>query len=161
MKSTVNWKHLNLVGISLIFLVIIITPTVVHAQNTDTMLTNYIEILNANMPPNSNGAAVADLFTEDGIHHGVNQGPPQKGREEIGKFFAGFENRWVDWAHVEKSRVIQDNHAVWEGTAQGNHKETGKFVELPIVFVLEFDEQGKVKENRVYVDVHLVSEQLK
>jgi len=29
------------------------------------------------------------------------------------------------------------------------------------VFILEFDDQGLVKENRVYIDVQLMAEQLK
>jgi hypothetical protein len=32
---------------------------------------------------------------------------------------------------------------------------------LPIVFFLDFDDQGKVRERRVYVDIHLISEQIK
>jgi putative tryptophan/tyrosine transport system substrate-binding protein len=37
----------------------------------------------------------------------------------------------------------------------------GKYVKLPIVFFLDFDDQGKVREQRVYVDVHLIDEQIK
>jgi hypothetical protein len=32
---------------------------------------------------------------------------------------------------------------------------------LPVVFILEFDDQGLVKENRVYIDVQSMTEQLK
>jgi hypothetical protein len=32
---------------------------------------------------------------------------------------------------------------------------------LPIAFFLDFDDQGKVREERVYVDVHLIGEQIK
>ena len=32
-------------------------------------------------------------------------------------------------------------------------KETGKSVKLPIAFFIEFDDQGKVQENRVYYNV--------
>jgi hypothetical protein len=32
---------------------------------------------------------------------------------------------------------------------------------LPIVFFFDFDDQGKVHEERVYVDAHLIGEQIK
>ena len=32
-------------------------------------------------------------------------------------------------------------------------------VKVPIVFFIEFDDQGKVRENRVYVDFRLIDEQ--
>jgi ketosteroid isomerase-like protein len=79
----------------------------------------------------------------------------------LANFFAGFNNLFADWTHIEKRRLIQGNRAVWEGAAEGHDKQTGKPVRLPIVFVLEFNEQGKVREKTVYVDVHMVGEQLK
>jgi ketosteroid isomerase-like protein len=137
-------------------------PSTAGAESTDKNLTAYIAALNANMPPNNNGAAVAALFTPDGVQYHLNGGGPnQKGRDELQKFFAGFSDEFANWTHVEKSRVLSGNRAVWEGTAQGNEKKTGKLLSLPIVFFLEFDNTGKVKENRVYVDVHLIEEQLK
>jgi ketosteroid isomerase-like protein len=132
-----------------------------RAQNTDVFLTSFINTVNANMPPRLDPVALSNAFTEDAVHHNMNQGPPQVGREQIQQFFAGFKNAWSDWTHIEKSRVVQGNRAVWEGTAQGHHKESGKLIKLPIVFFLEFDDQGKVREDRVYVDTHLIAEQLK
>jgi hypothetical protein len=114
------------------------------------------------MPPSNDVAAVVEAFEPDAVQYHMNPGiPNQSGREEIQQFFAGFSNSFSDWTHVEKSRVIQGNRAVWEGTAQGHDKGTGKFLSLPIVFVLQFDSQGLVKENRVYVNVQLIPEQLK
>jgi ketosteroid isomerase-like protein len=134
----------------------------VHAQSTDAQLTAYINALNARMPPSGDPASVADLFSQDGVqYHPFGAPGTQRGREELAKFFGGFTKTWADWTHIEKNRVIQGNHAVWEGTAEGHHKETGKFVRLPIVFFLDFDGQGKVREDRVYVDGHLIGEQLK
>jgi hypothetical protein len=49
---------------------------------------------------------------------------------------------------------------MWEGVAEGLDKLTGKPVKLPIVFIIEFDYQGKVREQRTYIDVHLRAEQL-
>lgn len=145
----------------------LLVPAAAHAQDTDFMLTRYIAGLNANMPPRLNAAAVANLFAEDAVQwHPFGEPPfaggqPQRGREALTRFFATFDQSWKDWTHVERSRTVQGNHAVWEGTAQGTHKGTGKFVKLPIVFVLEFTPEGLVKEDRVYVDNRLVGEQLK
>jgi ketosteroid isomerase-like protein len=132
-----------------------------RAQDTDAFLTSFIKTVNANMPPKLDPVAVANLFTEDGKQYHMNQSPlpTQVGREQLEQFFARFKDQWSDWTHIEKSRVVQGNRAVWEGTAQGHHKATGKLVKLPIVFFLEFDDQGKVREDRVYVDIHLVGEQ--
>ena len=67
----------------------------------------------------------------------------------------------LDWTHIEKSRLVQGNRAVWEGTGEGHPKGSSKVVKLPIVFIFDFDPQGKARETRVYVDVHLIGEQLK
>ncbi len=50
---------------------------------------------------------------------------------------------------------------MWEGFAQGTHKETGKYIKLPIVFSLEFNDEGKVKEARVYANSAMIGEQIK
>jgi hypothetical protein len=132
----------------------------VFAAATDEWLTHYIEGLNAGMPPHDNPGTIADLYAPNAVHHSVNVGPPQRGRGELESFFAGFKDRWRDWTHVEKSRVVQGNRAVWEGTGQGHDKVTGAPIVLPLVFVLEFNDEGKVLTQRVYVDRHLVAEQV-
>jgi hypothetical protein len=131
------------------------------AQNADAYVTSYIKALNASMPPSGDPDVVANAYAENGVHHGMNQGPPQVGREQIRQFFAGFKNSLSDWTHIEKTRLVQGNRAFWEGTAEGHDKATGKYVKLPIVFFLDFDDQGKVREQRVYVDIHLIGEQIK
>ena len=82
------------------------------AQNTDASVTSYIKALNASMPPSGDPDVVANAFTENGVHHGVNQGPPLVGREQIRQFFAGFKNTLSDWTHIEKTRLVQGNRAV-------------------------------------------------
>ncbi len=130
------------------------------AADTDAWLTNFIDTVNASMPPRDNPRAIAELFTPSGVHHSVNVGPPQRGRAELEAFFAGFKDRLLDWTHVERARVVQGNRAVWEGTGRGHDRATGKPIRLPLVFILEFNDDGKVVEDRVYVDRHLVAEQL-
>ena len=113
--------------------------TTAKAQETDALLTAWIEGANANMPPNLDAAAIAGFFAEDALQHHVMGAPPGTsdpltGRDAQEQFFAGFDQRWSDWTHQEMRRIVQGNRAVWEGTAQGMHKESGKSVSIPIVF---------------------------
>ena len=141
-------------------LLIAASPAWASAADTDAWLTHFIDTVNASMPPHDNPRAIAELFTPSGVHHSVNVGPPQRGRAELEVFFAGFKDRLLDWTHVERARVVQGNRAVWEGTGRGHDRATGKPIRLPLVFVLEFNDDGKVVEERVYVDRHLVAEQV-
>lgn len=134
-----------------------------QAQSADTYLTRYINGLNAAMPPGGDPARAADLFAADAIQvHVLGEPPggPQRSREEIRKFFLGFGDFFSDWKHVEQSRMTQGNRAVWEGVAQGHHRETGKAVKLPLVFFLSFDNTGVVRDARVYVDGRSIGDQL-
>ena len=133
-------------------------------HNADAWLTAYIDIVNANMPPNLNPDAIASCYAEDCVHFQPLRelpGGPLQGREAERRFFAAFDAHWADWTHIEVSRMTDRNRAVWEGCAQGIHKKTGKFVKMPIVFFLEFDEEGKIKQERTYVDNGLVEEQIR
>ena len=99
--------------------------SVVHAQSTDAFLTKYMAAVNIRMPPSGDPATVAELFTEDGVQYhvfGEPPGGPQRGREALARFFGGFKEAFADWTHIERSRFIQGNWAVWEGTA-GDMKE--------------------------------------
>jgi len=134
-----------------------------HAGNGDVFLTRYINGLNAAMPPSGNPGQAADLFTTDADQINMLAPPsakPQRNREAIRQFFAGFDGFFSDWTHVEKSRMTHGNSAVWEGVAQGHHRESGKPLRLPIVFFLEFDNDGAVRELRVYVDERSIGDQL-
>lgn len=147
------------------FLFTILLVSTAKAQDTDAMLTAWVDALNANMPPNLNAAAIAELFSEDALQHHVMGAPPGiadplAGRAAQEEFFAGFDQRWSDWTHNESRRTVQGNHAVWEGTAQGTHKESGKSVSIPIVFSMDFDQDGKVKEVFTYVNGGMVAKQL-
>jgi SnoaL-like domain len=128
-------------------LLVIVSPSA-KAQNTDAFVTNYIKALNSSMPPNGDPTVVANMFTENGAQYDINL-TTQKGREQIQQFFAGFKNLFRDWTHIERMRFVQGNHAIWEGTAEG-HDKTGKYLQVPLVFSFDFDDQGKVREVRVY-----------
>jgi adenylate cyclase len=134
------------------------------AMDGDAWLTAYIDTVNANMPPNLNADAIANCYAEDCVHIQPLRelpGGPFRGREAQRRFFASFDAHWAEWTHIEVSRMTHGNLAVWEGLAQGIHKKTGKFVRMPIVFFFEFDEIGKIKEERTYLDNGLVEEQIR
>jgi hypothetical protein len=44
---------------------------------------------------------------------------------------------------------------------EGIHRKTGKLVKVPIVFLFEFDDEGKVKVQHTYIDNGLVEEQVR
>ena len=144
-------------------LILLFGPAAASAQDGDLMLTNYIDALNANMPPNLDTKALALLLTEDVVQRtpfGEPMQAPSVGRESAAEFYAGFDDLFLDWTHVESYRMVDGNQAVWEGVAQGTHKETGKPLSLPIVFFLTFDDDGLLSESRTYVDVHMIAQQL-
>lgn len=147
------------------FLFIVFLAGTAKAQDTDAMLTAWMEAMNANMPPNLDAAAIAELFAEDALQHHVMGAPPGTadplaGRDAQEQFFAGFDKRWSDWTHIETRRTVQGVHAVWEGTAQGTHKDSKKTVSIPIIFSIEFDAEGKIKEVFTYVNGSMIAEQL-
>ena len=130
--------------------------------DADALLTTCIETINTNLPPNLDPDALASLYADDCLNIQPLRelpGGPLRGREAMRRFFATFDAHWADWTHVEVSRMTKGNRAVWETVAQGTHKKTGRFVRMPVIFFLEFDESGKIKEERVYVDNGLVEEQ--
>jgi ketosteroid isomerase-like protein len=131
-------------------------------HDADAWLSACIETFNANLPRNLDPDALASLYSEDCVNIQPLRelpGGPLRGRDAMRRFFASFDAHWADWTHVEVSRMAVGNRAVWEGFAQGTHKKTCKFVKMPIVFFLEFNQDGKIKEERVYVDNGLVEEQ--
>jgi hypothetical protein len=153
-------RHLITVMVAVVAVAV---PEYSQAVDADASLTRFIRVMNESMPPHSNPAAIAGLFADDGaeIHpFGDPPGGPFHGREAVKSFFSGFEARYRSWTHVEKSRIVSGNRAVWEGVAQGVDRDSGKFLSLPIVLFFEFDDEGLVKEQRVYVDIHMVQKQL-
>lgn len=144
-------------------IMVLFGPVAANGQDGDVMLTNYIDALNANMPPNLDPKALSMLMSEDVVQRtpfGEPMQAPSVGRESAAEFFAGFDDLFLDWTHVESYRLVDGNQTVWEGIAQGTHKETGKPLSLPIVFFLTFDDDGLLAESRTYVDVHMIAQQL-
>jgi ketosteroid isomerase-like protein len=107
---------------------------------------------------------VANCFAEDCVHVQPLRelpGGPIRGREAQRRFYATFDAHWSTLVMTEVSRVVQGRRAVWEGVMESTHKKTGKPVKLPMVFILDFDEEGKIKKELVYMDNGLVEEQIR
>lgn len=147
----------------LALLIVLFGATTARGQDGESMLTSYIDALNANMPPKLDTEALAMLLSEDVVQRtpfGEPMQAPMIGRDAAREFYAGFDDLFTDWTHVEAYRMISGHEAVWEGVAQGTHKESGKPLRLPIVFFLTFGDDGLLTEARTYVDVHLIAQQL-
>lgn len=139
------------------------TPSA-SAADTDAMLTNYVDSLNANMPPNLDGQAVSELFSQNAVQsHPGGEPPdgPHEGRKALEAFFSTFDQRWDTWMHTEARRVVQGNQAFWQGTAGGIRKDSGKEVEVPFAFFATFADDGLVEEMNVYINVQQIADQLK
>jgi adenylate cyclase len=135
-----------------------------RGQDADAWLTNFIDTINANMPPNLDADAVANCFAEDCVHVQPLRelpGGPIRGREAQRRFYATFDAHWSTLVMNELSRVVHGRRAVWEGVMESTHKKTGKPVKLPMVFILDFDEEGKIRKELVYMDNGLVEEQIR
>jgi len=163
MNPVSGYSHsMRTVVFAFVALIVLHAPNI-QAQSSDNYLTRYIAGLNNAMPPEGEPAMAANLFAMNAtqVHVlGEPPGGPQQNREEIRKFFSGFKDMFSDWTHIEHSRMTQGNRAVWEGLAQGHHRETGKPIKLPVVFFLKFDNGGAVREARIYIDARSIGDQL-
>jgi hypothetical protein len=117
MRRVYDAEPLTVIRVLLLAAICIAASGPATAQNADAYVTSYIKALNASMPQSGDPDVVANAFVENGVHNGVNQGPPLVGSEQIRQFFAGFKNLFSDWTHIEKTRLVQGNHAFREGTA--------------------------------------------
>lgn len=143
---------------------ILIFTTEFARADTDQALTNYIDQLNANMPPNLDGRAVSELFTQTAIQsHPGGEPPdgPHEGRRALETFFSTFDQRWDSWVHKEERRVVDGNQAFWQGTVGGIRKDSGKEVNVPFAFFAVFADDGLVEEMNVYINVQQIADQLK
>lgn len=121
--------------------------------DTDAALTRYWEKTNQSMPPNMDAAVLSDLFAENAVlKHPFAELPdgPLEGRDAIVAFLSSFENKFDSWTHVEERRFIDGDTATWEGYGRGVAKATGKEINLPMVFTITFDGDGRILEERAY-----------
>lgn len=121
--------------------------------DTDAALTRYWERTNQSMPPNMAPDVLADLFAENAVlAHPFAELPdgPLEGRDAIVAFLSSFDDKFDSWTHVEERRFIDGDTATWEGYGRGVAKMTGKAIELPMVFTITFDDDGRILEERAY-----------
>jgi adenylate cyclase len=139
-------------------------PEVTGTDDAERMLSHWIKTHEVNLPPNLNADALATLYAEDCINIQPLRelpGGSLQGREAMRRFLATFDIHWSTLGLIEVSRVAQGRRAVWEAVMEGIHRKTGKRVKVPIVFFFDFDDEGKVKVQRTYIDNGLVEEQVR
>ncbi len=132
--------------------------------DTDAALTRYWDITNKNMPPALNTDALSDLYAQDGVMlHPFAEFPdgPLVGREAIVGFLSGMDQKFAEWTHVEERRFIDGDTATWQGVGRGISKASGERVEIPMVFILTFDDDGRVLEDHVLFRLESLQEQLR
>lgn len=103
-----------------------------------------------------------DAFLEkwaDDLDHTVSLATART-KEELREFLREWSDMFTRWRHVEVRRVIQGNLVAWEGIAKGNHRTTGKPIEIPMAMILEFDGDGKIRMSHVYFDTGVLQQQL-
>ena len=75
-----------------------------------------------------------------------------KGKAAIRVTYRNYLNTYDDFHQEELRRVTEGNTVVSELLTRARHKVTGDLLSLPNVAILEFNEEGKVRRARVYLD---------
>ena len=141
----------------------VLSPLVPALADGNIFLSNFVDKLNASMPPNLDSRALSELWHIDGVQNhpmGGSAGAESQDRKAIEAFFSGFDERWQSWVHTEQRRVVDGNVAFWQGTAGGIRNDSGKQVEVPFAFLVEFDDDGLILQNDVYINIDQIRQQL-
>lgn len=130
---------------------------------TDEALSNYWSVTNENLPPDLDADTLSALFAEDAImRHPFGELPdgPLQGRAQIRDFFAQFGQRYRTWRHVEDRRDVAGSVAVSEGYAEGTSATSGATLRIPMLFIMTFNTDGLVEEQRVFFNLERLRSQL-
>jgi ketosteroid isomerase-like protein len=65
------------------------------------------------------------------------------------------ENRLLN----ERVRLVQGNRFAWQGDYSARSRRTGRSVLVPIAIFLTFDDTGKIKHARFYLDNNFLNDQ--
>jgi len=122
-----------------------------------------IEVFNT-----QDGAALAQLYSEDQVTICSGVPEPVKGRkakeEFVGEFFTAFPD-----LNIEPTSILfADNHIIFEvimrgtneGLLEGEIPPTGRSVELKMIFVTRVNDEGLIEEDRTYYDTAEFMKQL-
>jgi steroid delta-isomerase-like uncharacterized protein len=111
-------------------------------------------------------AEAEKLFTEDAVHYWIPDEIVKRGRKEIGDGMRQVNKGFPDLITRITNHVVEGNQVVievsWKGTFTGEFlgtKPTGKKLNLPAIFVVEFGGR-KIKTVREYYPSGLLTKQL-
>ncbi len=96
-----------------------------------------------------------DLLAEDA--EWVNPDSVLRGKAAI---WSNAEKKdWDRQKYVESRRIVYGDTIAWEGTFEASDKSSGKQVKRPLVMMIDFNQQGKIKRLSSYYDLNSGSSQ--
>jgi steroid delta-isomerase-like uncharacterized protein len=104
-------------------------------------------------------AAVAGLYTEDGVHEDIPAGVRAEGREEITAYVATVFGQLDDFRFEPVFGRLEGNLAVLEYTLTGTDPESGRSVTYQGVIVAEYD-GDLIRRSTDYYDLATILSQL-
>ena len=61
---------------------------------------------------------------------------------------------WDRQKYIESRRIVYGDTVAWEGTYEATDKSSGKEVKRPIVMMIDFNQQGKIRRLSSYYDLN-------
>ncbi|HSS66490.1 MAG TPA: nuclear transport factor 2 family protein [Gammaproteobacteria bacterium] len=61
---------------------------------------------------------------------------------------------WDRQKYVEDRRIVYGNTIAWEGTFEATDEDSGKQVRRPLIMMIDFNQQGKIKRLSSYYDLN-------
>jgi hypothetical protein len=129
--------------------------TLFQHHDTDGLLTAFIDAYNANFPL-GNPFPWIELWAEDAkwiLPSGSMHGPVRPGKHGVAdwaKYTIGSQLR--ERRFVEKRRIVQGPVVAWEGIWAAGTTSLEATAKLPLVMVIEFNQEGKGKSLYSYYD---------
>lgn len=115
--------------------------------------------------------AFAAFYRPDAVAYDPQYPEPLKGRDAIRKDISGFFAAFPDMSFTLKSVVASGERVAFEGAGRGTHKgplagpagmipATDRTVEIPFAAFVRVDDQGLIAEERRYLDMAGMMQQL-
>ena len=98
-----------------------------------------------------------DLLAEDA--EWVNPDSVLRGKAAI--WSNAEKKEWDRRKYVEDRRIVYGDTVAWEGSFEATDEDSGKPVKHPLVMMIDFNQQGKIKRLSSYYDLNSGSGQLK
>ena len=102
---------------------------------------------------------VAASYTRDAVFS-INRGDPMIGHTDIGEMVKGFCDEFPNVVLRLDHSFVAGDHAVYVWTFQGNHFETGKYVEFQGWEEWELTDEPRVKSSLGWYDAEDYERQL-